>query len=135
MVDATEVQHVLQAITALFHHEDRSVKDQANRWLEEWQQRPEAWQISDLYLHSANGNTEAQYFFAQTLKLKVRHSRPNGTTATKNVNSWYTILRSRAVRAALERRPLVEGLPAAAHHMCREAAGMCGEKLLACVDR
>ncbi len=71
MGDNAELQNILQAITALYHHDDRNVKDQANKWLQSWQQTTSAWSTSDVYLHSNSNNMEADYFFAQTLKLKV----------------------------------------------------------------
>lgn len=71
MGDAGELQNVLHAITALYHHDDSNVKEQANRWLQAWQQTPAAWTTSDLYLHNDRNNMEADYFMAHTLKLKV----------------------------------------------------------------
>lgn len=80
MGDSGELQNVLHAITALYHHDDRNIKEQANRWLQAWQRTPAAWSTSDLYLHNNRNNMEADYFMAQTLKLKVcstRHARPS----------------------------------------------------------
>lgn len=89
MGDSGDLQNVLQAITALYHHDDRNIKEQANRWLQAWQQTPAAWSTSDLYLHNDRNNMEADYFMAQTLKLKVGRcavmptsSPPVGTRVT-----------------------------------------------------
>jgi transportin-3 len=65
---ATEL---LQALHALYHNSDSSVKDQADRWLENWQQSPQAWSIADQLLHDPSTSMEAQYFCAQTLRTKV----------------------------------------------------------------
>jgi len=64
--------HLLSALHALYHHEDNRVKDEADRWLEQWQQTVEAWSISDAVLHDTNSILEAQYFCAQTLRTKVQ---------------------------------------------------------------
>ena len=37
-------QELLSALNALYHGEP-SVKEQANRWLEQWQQSTDAWQV------------------------------------------------------------------------------------------
>lgn len=62
---------LLQALNALYHHEDISVKNEADKWLEQWQQSVEAWSTADAVLHDAASNMEAQYFCAQTLRTKV----------------------------------------------------------------
>jgi transportin-3 len=59
------------ALHALYHHEDASVKSQAGKWLESWQQTVEAWSTSDAVLHDPTSNVEAQYFCSQTLRTKV----------------------------------------------------------------
>ena len=71
-------QQLLAALHALYHHEDPTVKDQANKWLEQWQQTTEAWSVSDAVLHDPASNMEAQYFCAQTLRTKVRAAHPRG---------------------------------------------------------
>jgi len=62
---------LLAAIAALYHNPNPKVKEQANRWLEQWQQTTEAWQIADAVLHDAAASMEALYFAAQTLRTKV----------------------------------------------------------------
>lgn len=64
-------QQLLQALDALYHNEDRKVKDEADKWLEGWQASVEAWSVADAVLHDANSAMEAQYFCAQTLRTKV----------------------------------------------------------------
>jgi hypothetical protein len=62
---------LLSALGALYHHDDPKVKDEADRWLEAWQQSTEAWSVADGVLHDAGSSMEAQYFCAQTLRTKV----------------------------------------------------------------
>lgn len=62
---------LLAALNALYHHNDSAVKDQASRWLEQWQQTPEAWSISDQLLHNPSSNLEQQVFASQTLRTKA----------------------------------------------------------------
>ncbi|GFH21693.1 predicted protein, partial [Haematococcus lacustris] len=72
MEQQAQHQQLLAALHALYHHEDASVKDQANKWLEQWQQSVAAWSISDAVLHDTASSVEAQYFCAQTLRTKVQ---------------------------------------------------------------
>lgn len=65
------VPALLEALNALYHHADPAVKDQANKWLEQWQQSPDAWQVCNDVLHSRDLGLEAHYFCAQTLRTKV----------------------------------------------------------------
>ena len=64
-------QQVLGAINALFHADDPRVKAEADRFLEQWQQTPDAWSLADRILHAPGASMEAQHFCAQTLKTKV----------------------------------------------------------------
>ena len=66
---ATQIQ-LQQALQALYHG-DPAVKDQANKWLEQFQQSTEAWQVTNDVLHDAGAGMEAHYFCAQTLRTKV----------------------------------------------------------------
>jgi transportin-3 len=59
------------ALHALYHNTDRAVKADADKWLEQWQQSPEAWSVADTILHDPTSNMEALYFCAQTLRTKV----------------------------------------------------------------
>ncbi|PSC72289.1 transportin-3 isoform X1 [Micractinium conductrix] len=62
---------LLQALQALYHG-DPAVKDQANKWLEAFQQSTEAWQVTNDILHNETAGMEAHYFAAQTLRTKVQ---------------------------------------------------------------
>ncbi len=64
-------QTLLDAVHALYHHPDDSVKKQANAWLEAWQRSLDAWSTSDAVLHESSSSIEAQYFCAITLRTKV----------------------------------------------------------------
>ncbi|EFN54933.1 hypothetical protein CHLNCDRAFT_134668 [Chlorella variabilis] len=64
-------QQLLSALQALYHG-DPAVKDQANKWLEAFQQSAEAWQVSNDILHAPGAGMEAHYFAAQTLRTKVQ---------------------------------------------------------------
>jgi transportin-3 len=66
----SNAQTLLNALQALYHGEP-SVKDQANKWLEQWQQSTDAWQVCNDVLHSRDVGLEAHYFCAQTLRTKV----------------------------------------------------------------
>lgn len=59
-----------QAVSALLQHGDPRSRQQANTWLEQWQQTPEAWTVAADVLQN-NHSIDAQYFAAQTLRTKV----------------------------------------------------------------
>lgn len=65
-------QTVINAINALYTSDDSSVRNQADRWLEEWQASPEAWTVANGILHDPSSGPEYTYFCAQTLKTKVQ---------------------------------------------------------------
>ncbi len=75
MAQADSAQQVLMALHALYHQDGKEVKDQASKFLEQWQQTLEAWSISDRMLHDASSTMEAQYFGAQTLRTKASSGR------------------------------------------------------------
>ena len=75
MASAAQLQ---QALEALYHHADPAVKEQANTWLEGWQQSQEAWQVCNDVLHSAEAGMEVHYFAALTLRTKVGRRRGGG---------------------------------------------------------
>eukprot|EP00887_Chlorella_sp_A99_P006855 scaffold2.g6855.t1 len=64
---AEQLSSALQAL----YHGSPEIKDQANHWLEQWQQSAEAWQVS-LDVLAGGAGMEAQYFCAQTLRTKVQ---------------------------------------------------------------
>lgn len=65
-------EQVAAAFQALFHSDDQNVRNEANKWLDAWQQTADAWSISDRVLHDPNSPQDLQQFCAQTLKTKVR---------------------------------------------------------------
>ncbi len=66
-------QQLFAALQALYHQDGAEIKEQANRYLEQWQSTTEAWSVSDAVLHDPNSSMESQYFCAQTLRTKVWH--------------------------------------------------------------
>ena len=77
---------LLEALQALYHHPDPKIKDEADRYLEQWQQTVEAWSVADAVLHDPNSNMEAQYFCAQTLRTKVGFHRVTHCAQKQSVN-------------------------------------------------
>eukprot|EP00899_Mesostigma_viride_P019634 jgi/Mesvir1/27672/Mv07393-RA.2 len=63
---------MLQAVHALYHHEDAEVRRNANTWLEEFQRTVESWQVVDGLLHDSSVPEEVHYFAAQTLRTKIQ---------------------------------------------------------------
>lgn len=63
-----------QAVTALLHQNDPTVRQQANTWLEELQHAPHAWAVCSEVLQDSS-NMDAKFYAAQTLRTKVL-SRP-----------------------------------------------------------
>eukprot|EP00794_Sanderia_malayensis_P013001 gene13002-14340_t len=62
---------VKNAIDVLYKGADPSKKDEASRWLENFQHSVNAWEISSQLLNS-NSDTETSYFAAQTMRTKVQ---------------------------------------------------------------
>eukprot|EP00897_Mesotaenium_endlicherianum_P002366 jgi/Mesen1/2157/ME000152S01249 len=60
-----------QALQALHYHPDASVRTAASKWLEEFQQQVEAWQVTDKLLYEPSSSLDVQYFCAQTLRTKL----------------------------------------------------------------
>ncbi|XP_024389574.1 transportin MOS14 [Physcomitrium patens] len=63
---------LLEALQALYHHPDPSIRNNANQWLDDFQHTFDAWQISDSLLHDQSSSLEALYFAAQTIRTKVQ---------------------------------------------------------------
>lgn len=73
------VELVVQAITSLYHSPDMQQKEQAGRWLLEFQQSVYAWTIADQLL-LRKLDVETCYFAAQTMRSKIQsnfHELPN----------------------------------------------------------
>ncbi|KAH8864262.1 Transportin-3 [Schistosoma japonicum] len=73
MVDESSlsVESVLSAIDALYMNPDTSIKEQASKWLCEFQKSVYAWQISDQLLYM-NRDLNSCYFGAQTIRKKIQ---------------------------------------------------------------
>ncbi|XP_018654629.1 putative transportin [Schistosoma mansoni] len=65
------VESVLSAIDALYMNPDTSIKEQASKWLCEFQKSVYAWQISDQLLYM-NRDLNSCYFGAQTIRKKIQ---------------------------------------------------------------
>ncbi|XP_031250854.1 transportin MOS14-like [Pistacia vera] len=63
---------VKEALNALYHHPDDTVRMQADRWLQDFQGTIDAWQVADNLLHDATSNLETLIFCSQTLRSKVQ---------------------------------------------------------------
>lgn len=63
---------VKEALNALYHHPDDTVRAQADRWLQDFQHSIDAWQVADNFLHDASSNIETLIFCSQTLRYKVQ---------------------------------------------------------------
>lgn len=61
-----------KALSALYDNTEPAVKEQASRWLEQWQQSPEAWSMAHEMLQQEGSGLEALYIAAQTLRTKVQ---------------------------------------------------------------
>ncbi|KAL0856429.1 hypothetical protein Bca101_061582 [Brassica carinata] len=63
---------VKEALNALYHHPDDTVRVQADRWLQNFQGTLDAWQVADNLLHDSSSNLETLIFCSQTLRSKVQ---------------------------------------------------------------
>ncbi|KAG2293291.1 hypothetical protein Bca52824_039960 [Brassica carinata] len=63
---------VKEALNALYHHPDDTVRAQADRWLQNFQGTLDAWQVADNLLHDSSSNLETLIFCSQTLRSKVQ---------------------------------------------------------------
>ncbi|CAE6255150.1 unnamed protein product [Arabidopsis arenosa] len=63
---------VKEALNALYHHPDDTVRVQADRWLQTFQGTLDAWQVADNLLHDSSSNLETLIFCSQTLRSKVQ---------------------------------------------------------------
>ncbi|XP_058071597.1 transportin MOS14 [Magnolia sinica] len=70
---SVELQNtVKEALNALYHHPEDSVRLEADQWLQRFQRTIDAWQVSDNLLHDASSNLETVIFCSQTLRSKVQ---------------------------------------------------------------
>lgn len=71
---ATETTaRVLEALSSLYNSNGRQESREANRWLESFQKKPEAWGVADFLLKSKDSNLETRLFAAQTFKQKITY--------------------------------------------------------------
>ncbi|KAG5443995.1 Transportin-3 [Clonorchis sinensis] len=68
---SVNVETVLRAIDALYLNPDTSFKEQASKWLSEFQKSLYAWEISDQLLYM-NRDLNSCYFGAQTIRIKIQ---------------------------------------------------------------
>lgn len=112
-------EQLAAAFSALFHSDDPRVKSEANRWLDQWQQTPEAWSVSDRVLHDPSSSQDLQQFCAQTLKTKVQRDfeelPPEAVPALRD-SLLALLVKSAASRAAAVRTQLALALAALAAH-------------------
>ena len=66
---STPAETLTQALHALYHNPDPAVKEQANRWIQEFQTTPDAWNVTDAALHNAASAFEVQVFCAQVCSI------------------------------------------------------------------
>ncbi|KAI8073059.1 armadillo-type protein [Gongronella butleri] len=64
---------VLEHLSQLYSAHDATVKKQASRWLEDFQKKPDAWQVADLLINNPSANMETRLFAAQTLRQKITY--------------------------------------------------------------
>ncbi|KAL6883266.1 hypothetical protein ACP4OV_010680 [Aristida adscensionis] len=69
---ATATATLKEALTALYHHPDATIRTAADRWLQEFQHTLDAWQVADSLLHDESSNLETLIFCSQTLRSKVQ---------------------------------------------------------------
>ena len=65
------IDQLLAALLALYSNTEPGVREQASRWLEQWQHTQDAWSMAHDVLQRDIGGLEATYFCAQTLRTKV----------------------------------------------------------------
>lgn len=68
-----ELQNTVKdALNALYHPPDDTVRMQADRFLQNFQRTLDAWQVADNLLHDPSSNLETLIFCSQTLRSKVQ---------------------------------------------------------------
>lgn len=65
------LQAVMQALESLHKNPDGAVKHEANKWLQDFQQTPDAWQTANSLLLAQDLPIEPRLFAAQTFRTKV----------------------------------------------------------------
>ncbi|KIY97732.1 hypothetical protein MNEG_10232 [Monoraphidium neglectum] len=119
-------EQLAAAFQALFHSDDQATKVEANRWLDTWQQTPEAWGVSDRVLHDPSSSQDLQQFCAQTLKTKVQRDfeeLPQDAVPQLRDSLFALLLRFANARAQAVRTQLALALAALAAHVPAAAWG------------
>jgi len=70
-MDKPSLETVCTAIDTLFHNQQVEGKDEASKWLDQFQHSVHAWEVADTLLR-ANRDPESTYFAAQTMKSKIQ---------------------------------------------------------------
>ncbi|KAF6983445.1 hypothetical protein CFC21_001630 [Triticum aestivum] len=71
-MEAQATATVKEALAALYHHPDDTIRAAADRWLQKFQHTLDAWQVADSLLHDESSNLETLMFCSQTLRSKVQ---------------------------------------------------------------
>eukprot|EP00929_Paragymnodinium_shiwhaense_P119500 TRINITY_DN91410_c0_g1_i1.p1 TRINITY_DN91410_c0_g1~~TRINITY_DN91410_c0_g1_i1.p1 ORF type:complete len:963 (+),score=250.38 TRINITY_DN91410_c0_g1_i1:149-3037(+) len=66
------MQQMMEALQALYSAPDPTIKKQANDWLVQFQQTPQAWQVADQLLQRPETPPDYRVFAAQTMRSKVQ---------------------------------------------------------------
>ncbi|KAK9468717.1 armadillo-type protein [Lipomyces arxii] len=69
--DDSTLAPILQALSALYTGSNKQTREEAGKFLQEFQKSPEAWQICNSILSSLTLPMESKLFAAQTLRSKV----------------------------------------------------------------
>jgi len=122
---------LLQALQALYHPQVQSeVRQQANKWLEDFQQSTEAWQIADSLLHDPSAKYEAHLFCSQTIRTKCQRDfeeLPEGAAVSLRDSVITLLVRYREGPAPV-RTQLSLALAALAVHMNLQSWAVDGEE-------
>lgn len=58
-------EQLFSALNALYTSQDAKMRQEADKWLEQWQEKTEAWSVCDAVLHDPNSPLEAKFYCAQ----------------------------------------------------------------------
>jgi len=119
---------VKEALAALYHHPDDSIRTAADRWLQEFQHTLDAWQVADSLLHDERSNLETLIFCSQTLRSKVQRDfeeLPSGAFRSLQ-DSLYALLKKFNKGPAKVRTQICIAIAALAVHVPVEDWGACG---------
>ena len=116
---ASSFDNLRAALQALYDNNEPTVKEQASRWLEEWQHSTDAWTMAHAVLQQNDAGLEAHYLCAQTLRTKVQRDfedlPPDAALSLRD--SLVTLLLRYAKGQAPVRTQLCVALAALVTHM------------------